>query len=149
MAYDPDEIDWKELMPDPPEGVAIKLNIRPDVPTANGRVYPRAVLERAMEQARRKIRQGVLLVHADAPLGGEPDLNDAVGIVNSIHLVDDEVRARINIMDTTTGMAVRELLKHGAHVKWTMGCTGKLKDGHVQVEDFKVDYINANITPER
>lgn len=71
---------------------------RADVPTANGRVYHKGVLEDMVAQAQVGIAKGTLLVHADGS-GGEPSLDDAVGVVREMALNDGVIRVVIEALD--------------------------------------------------
>lgn len=70
-------------LPAPPLHVVLV----PDKPTITGRVYPRAVVEMAFQQAQAMIQQRTLLVHVPQRPGAA-DLQNCIGIVKHAELND-------------------------------------------------------------
>jgi len=81
--------------------------IQPDVPTANGRIYSKDVINEIVNKTNLNIlkKKPVLLY---STLGN--DLTNAVGVVENSRLVNDRIVIDIKLLDTTTALVVKELL---------------------------------------
>ena len=116
--------------------VDVKL-IPVDVPTANGRVYPREVVEKALDA----------LADNDArmlvTLGGGMSLRDVAGQATELHLDDDGLHADIEVLDTDAGKLVK-MAAAGAQFRYQLSGTCKVEDDGV-VRSMTITGVDMSI----
>lgn len=125
-----------------PHGVCSKL-FDADVPTVNGRVYPRHVLEKMAADMRERIARGEVL-------GGFLDLGaedytrvcEASHKVTDVGVEDNALVARIEILPTPQGKYLQELVERG-EVFFTSSAEGTLDKDGVVGEDAIMHTVSA------
>jgi hypothetical protein len=115
-----------------------------DVANRNGRIYPKAVVEKALADALEKIRKGTMLGTLDyAPVS----LSNASHIVADLTLIDDTLVAEIRVLGSEQGHLLTQLLAAGG-VSFAVSGGGNIGPDKV-VSDFKLLSIDAVVcTPE-
>lgn len=86
----------------------------PDRPNANGRVYPRKVVESIAEQMKNMAEEGRLLVMEGPPsFGGDPDIRDVVALGKKVEFDDPEgeIHVEIEVLLTPAGKALAEMME--------------------------------------
>ncbi len=85
-----------------------------DEKNSNGRIYPRAIMQREVNRISKDISDGKMLGSADHPKGGNTELNKVSHIVSSMEL-DEKGKgwAKLKILDTTAGKNLKVILKSG------------------------------------
>jgi hypothetical protein len=104
----------------------IKLNIVPDVPNANGHIYPKEVIEKAiLEFNKRNVKVGMLKYNH----GTNVDLEEVAFNIEDIDLSG----AEIDILDTDAGRKLEEIISDDFRLCHTgigdVDETGKIKEG--------------------
>lgn len=88
-----------------------------DTPTENGRIYPRALIEREIERLRPKIESRSLLGELDHPDDGKPRLTRVSHLITELRVDDDNViRGKAEILDTDNGKNLYALAKAGVSI---------------------------------
>lgn len=108
--------------------------IRADVPTANGNIYPKEVLERAVEQFNSASKRNTCFVVSDAEPDGRVLLSKVAAKVHSTKLRDGQLVCQVEMLDTPAGKDIQKILEQGTITPLGMGT---VKDGKVG-DDLKV-----------
>lgn len=107
-------------------------------PNKNGRVYPREVIEKALQKYRDEyVSKSRAVVTRNPPTELEPNLMDTVGIVKDIIATDDEVLAEIQFLNLPKAQGLEEALTSGKLYMRTAG-VGKMTkqtDGTFKIDD--------------
>src|SRR5581483_2948860 len=115
-----------------------------DVPTANGRVYTRPVMEREISRLQEKIKTGSLLGNVDHPGDGKGRIMDAGHIVRGLWMEKDgSVHGKFEIVEESdAGRNLAAFLRRGASIGMSsrgLGSTHTNESGQEVVgEDFKL-----------
>lgn len=115
-----------------------------DVPTANGRVYPRNIIEREINKLQERINAGSLLGAVDHPGDGKSRIRDAGHIVRKLWIENDgAVHGRFEIVEECdAGKTLAAFLRHGASIGVSsrgLGSTRMNEQGQeVVAEDFRL-----------
>ncbi len=104
--------------------------LKVDQPTANGRTYPRAVMERALAAYQQTIDAGRAFGTVDPPLEPHISLHSVSHVVTRVELRDDVLHAEVKTVQTNAGRQLAVLLKHGALDLQPTGY-GSERDGRV------------------
>lgn len=85
-----------------------------DEKNQNGRIYPKAIMQREVNRISKDISDGKMLGSADHPKSGNTELDKVSHIVSSMEL-DDAGKgwAKLKILDTTAGKNLKVILKSG------------------------------------
>jgi len=116
-----------------------------DTPTANGRVYPRSVMEREINRLKPRIEQASVYSVVDHPTDGKTRLKESGAIVRDLWIEPTgEVRGRFEVVEEApAGQALAAFLRRGASVGMSsrgMGSTTSGPSGHDVVgEDFRLN----------
>jgi|SRR5271157_603180 len=106
---------------------------RADVPTANGRIYPKAVLEKAAAINRTLL---VLLAHDDRNIR----LGNLLGIVQELKVEDNQLKAQVILLDSPAGLTLTQLIERGYRPHFSMMGQGTVVNMEVQ-PDYIIDCI--------
>lgn len=115
-----------------------------DVPTANGRVYPRSIMEREIKRLQPRIEQASVISAVDHPGDGKTRIKESGAIVRGLWIEDDgEIRGRFEVVEEApAGQALAAFLRRGAQLGMSsrgMGSTVPGPKGQDIVgEDFKL-----------
>jgi hypothetical protein len=112
-----------------------------DKPTVNGRIYPRAVLEKAVAEAQEQIDKGYMLGRFD---GLDSDLRTVSHEVKKVWFEGDEVKATVRVCDTPAGLVLQEIMKDGTPQLSPVGRGDVEEDG--TVKDFSLTSVSVDIT---
>lgn len=116
-----------------------------DVPTANGRIYPRKLWEREIEKIKPLMGQGQVMGHLNHPKDGKTDLKEIAIVMNDLYIEPDgRVMGEATIVDNTHGQQYMAITKAGGKVGVSsrgMGSTkmgeGKYSGHEVVDEDYE------------
>jgi hypothetical protein len=86
---------------------------RADAVNQNGRIYPRHILEREMENYQKFIRENRALGELDHPSTSTINLREASHIVTEAHWEGDEVVGSIRLLNTPNGKIAQQLVEDG------------------------------------
>lgn len=81
-----------------------------DVPNLNGHVYPREVMEKAIEQLREDIEAKRVLGRVGTQQPPKMRINDASHMVVGLRMEDDRLQADIEVLDTPRGRILQQWL---------------------------------------
>jgi hypothetical protein len=122
-----------------------------DVPDINGRIYPKDVIQRAID----KLEENILgLIGFQESIVFS--LADAAFVASDLHLDGSALLANIKTLDTPAGRAAEDLLKDDfENLQFAVAGLGNVDDGVVSnftflhlglVPKISKEIINANIT---
>lgn len=112
---------------------------RCDVPTQNGRMYPRSLYEREVNKLQEVIKRRRCFGELDHPADGKTMLGRASHIITKLEIKDDgRVVGEAEILDTPNGKTLKAILAAGAEAGVSsrgFGSTKQTKDGSQEVGD--------------
>ena len=119
----------------------------------NGRVYPKSILEREVENYQKLIRKNRALAGSDHPDTSDVELINASQIVREAYMRGDDVYGTIEVLDTPSGKIIQSLIESGV----TLGISSRgvgstVSKGNTQVvqDDFQLicfDMVSEPSTP--
>lgn len=126
-----------------------------DVVNENGRRYPRRVLEKAIEEFKKRIKEGRAVGTLEHPLDGITRLDHVSHKIVGIELKEDgKVVGEFEVLDTAKGKDLKALLEAGVKVGISsrgFGTTKKVRDGDKDIEevqdDFRFEAFDVVYTP--
>jgi len=123
-----------------------------DIPNRNGRVYPRAIMESALNKYQTDyISQKRALGELNHPQGPSINLDRASHIIENLKMNSDGyVTGRAKIMDTPMGLIVKNLIDEGVKLGVSTRGLGSLKErnGYNEVQnDFFISAIDVVSDP--
>lgn len=86
---------------------------RADAVNQNGRIYPRSVLEREVENYQKFIRERRALGELDHPTASVVNLQNASHLVTEVHWDQDAVMGTIELLSTPMGKIAQSLVEDG------------------------------------
>lgn len=129
--------------------VALRSVFKADEPTIYGRVYPRAVLDRAVADLQPKVKARSLIGAIDPPgnprCGPQP-LADVSHVVTRLDLGDDYLEVEVEPLATPHGRVLVELLKTEKVVFNPKGM-GTIGEDGVIGDDFRI--VGFDVTIEK
>ena len=124
-----------------------------DTLNQNGRIYPRAILEREVRNYQKFIRENRALGECDHPDTSVVELKNASHIVREAAIDGDTVYGSIELLDTPSGKILQSLVEAGVTLGISsrgVGSTVKQGDEQVVQEDFQLicfDMVSEPSTP--
>jgi len=116
-----------------------------DRPTVNKRIYPRALVEKFIEQVRERLENRALLGHRyDTVFVERHLLADASHLTTDLRIEDNWLVADIEILDNAEGLTLQKLLEKNAVKFTTLVCGCYASDTGVVSDDTvleRVDYV--------
>lgn len=119
----------------------------------NGRIYPRAILEREIMNYQKLIRENRALGECDHPDSSVIELKNASHIVREAYMKGDDVYGRIEILDTPSGKIIQSLIESGVTLGISsrgVGSTTSQGGNQVVQDDFQLicfDMVSEPSTP--
>lgn len=119
----------------------------------NGRIYPRAILERELRNYQKFIRERRALGECDHPDSSVVELKNASHIVVKAWMEGDDVYGDVELLDTPAGQILQSLVESGVTLGISSRGVGSTKrDGDRQIvqEDFQLicwDFVSEPSTP--
>jgi hypothetical protein len=121
--------------------VADKLN-------RNGRVYPKAVVEKVVTEAQKKIREGLSIYGSPGHPAGHLELDNISHRLLGVEMVGEKAYASAQVMPTTKGKNLMVILGHGGSLGVSsrgFGSVVKEPRGGKEVEVVQDDYDLAGV----
>tara|TARA_B100000700_G_scaffold196942_1_gene216737 strand:+ start:105 stop:713 length:609 start_codon:yes stop_codon:yes gene_type:complete len=119
----------------------------------NGRIYPKAILEREIVNYQKFIRENRALGECDHPDSSVVELKNVSHIIRDARLEGDNVIGTIELLDTPSGKILQSLVESGI----TLGISSRgvgstMSEGNTQIvqEDFQLicfDMVSEPSTP--
>lgn len=117
-----------------------------NVPTENGRVYPREVLQRAINEAQGRIAAGKAYGGAAHPQRGESlELSDVSHICTKLWMANDKAMARVTVLPTQKGRNVRAILSHDGAIGVSSRGVGDMEGS--KVKSLRIDGVDFCLAP--
>ena len=110
-----------------------------DFPTANGRVYPRKLMEREIKRLGKKISERRLFGELDHPGDGKTQLQRAALVITKLEVKEDgQIYGEAEVLGTSKGRDLEALLRQGCTIGVSSrgyGSLAKNEEGHDVVQD--------------
>ena len=126
---------------------------RAEVLNQNGRIYPKAILQRELLNYQKFIRESRALGECDHPDSSVVELKNVSHIVREAHMENDAVIGTIELLNTPSGQILQSLVESGV----TLGISSRgvgstVNEGNTQIvqEDFQLicfDMVSEPSTP--
>ena len=119
----------------------------------NGRIYPRAILEREIRNYQKFIQESRALGECDHPDSSVVELKNVSHIIREAHLDGDIVYGSVELLDTPCGKILQSLIESGVKLGISSRGVGSTKrQGEFQVvqDDFQLicwDFVSEPSTP--
>lgn len=112
-----------------------------DTPNSNGRVYPRDVLEKAIEEQSKKDRTWVVMGMPEGA-GTGVDLAKIVGQAGNWSWDGDMLCAEIAVMDTPQGRILKQMLNESLQPDYRFAGIGQVSPDGV-ISDYRIVSIGV------
>ena len=119
----------------------------------NGRIYPRAILEREIMNYQKLIQENRAMGECDHPDSSVVELKNVSHVVKEAYMQGDIVYGAIEILDTPSGKIIQSLIESGVTLGISSRGVGSTKkQGHSQIvqDDFQLicfDMVSEPSTP--
>jgi len=119
----------------------------------NGRVYPRAILEREVRNYQKFIKESRALGECDHPDSSVVELKKVSHIIREAYMDEDVCYGMVELLDTPCGKILQSLVESGVTLGISSRGVGSTKrDGDIQVvqDDFQLicwDFVAEPSTP--
>lgn len=126
---------------------------RADTLNQNGRIYPRAILEREIDNYQKFIRENRALGECDHPDTSVVELKNVSHIVRETKMDGDTVSGVVELLDTPSGKILQSLVEAGVTLGISsrgVGSTRKQGDAVIVQDDFQLicfDIVSEPSTP--
>ena len=110
---------------------------RADAQNGNGRVYPRPILEREMENYKKLVRERRALGELDHPEDSVVHLKNASHMVTDVWWDGNDVMGKVQVLNTPSGQVLKELVGAGVKLGISSRGLGSVSEGNgtTMVED--------------
>jgi len=113
---------------------------RADTKNQNGRIYPRSILQREVENYTKAVKERRALGECDHPDNSVVELKNASHLISDIWWEGDDVKGKVEILNTPTGNILKSLMESGVKLGISsrgVGETKKTNEGaDIVQEDF-------------
>ena len=119
----------------------------------NGRVYPRAILEREIRNYQKFIKENRALGELDHPDSSVVELKNSSHIIREAHMEGNVVYGTVEILNTPSGQILQSLVESGVTLGISSRGVGSTKtQGDLQIvqDDFQLicwDFVSEPSTP--
>ena len=119
----------------------------------NGRVYPRAILEREMESYKKLCRERRSVGELDHPDDSVVNLKNVSHLVADVWWDGNNVMGKIEVLNTPSGQILRSLVESGVTLGISSRGMGSVSEGNGQTmveDDFQLicfDFVSEPSTP--
>lgn len=126
----------------------VEFNIISDTPNANGIIYQRDALRKAIKKYNEDyVKTGKALGELGQPKDTMPDVHNIAFKVNEIEFEDEHWNAEIEILETSRGKELQEIINKGDYRIVTMG-VGEIEkvNNDTIIKKFKI--VGVGIEPK-
>jgi hypothetical protein len=110
-----------------------------EVKNANGRVYPRQILEREIEKFyNEKVKQKCAIGQLNHPNTPEGDLEKAAILVEDLEWKSNNVMGRAKVLTTPSGQIVRNLINDGVKIGISSRGLGDVSESGIVEDTFNL-----------
>ena len=124
-----------------------------DTLNQNGRIYPRAILEREVRNYQKFIRENRALGECDHPDSSVVELKNASHIIREAYMEGDVCFGTVELLNTPSGKILQSLVESGVTLGISsrgVGSTRREGDSTIVQEDFQLicfDMVSEPSTP--
>jgi len=124
-----------------------------DALNQNGRIYPKAILEREIRNYQKFIKENRALGECDHPDSSVVNLRNASHIVREAHMDGDVCYGSVELLDTPSGKILQSLVESGVTLGISsrgVGSTKREGDFQIVQDDFQLicwDFVSEPSTP--
>ena len=124
-----------------------------DTLNQNGRIYPKAILEREIRNYQKFIAEKRALGECDHPDSSVVELKNASHLIREAYMEDDVVFGTVELLDTPSGKILQSLVESGVTLGISSRGVGSVKaegDYDVVQDDFQLicwDFVSEPSTP--
>ncbi len=124
-----------------------------DTLNQNGRVYPRAILEREIRNYQKFIAENRALGECDHPDSSVVELKNASHIIREAYMEEDVCMGTVELLDTPSGKILQSLVESGVTLGISSRGVGSTKaegDYDIVQDDFQLicwDFVSEPSTP--
>jgi hypothetical protein len=124
-----------------------------DTLNQNGRIYPRAILDREVRNYQKFIAESRALGECDHPDSSVVELKNASHIVREAYMDGDTCYGTVELLDTPSGNILKSLVESGVTLGISsrgVGSTKRSGDTDVVQDDFQLicwDFVSEPSTP--
>ena len=124
-----------------------------DTLNQNGRIYPKAILEREIRNYQKFIAEKRALGECDHPDSSVVELKNASHLIREAYMQDDVVYGTVELLDTPSGKILQSLVESGVTLGISSRGVGSVKaegDYDVVQDDFQLicwDFVSEPSTP--
>jgi hypothetical protein len=110
---------------------------RADAQNGNGRIYPRPILEREMENYKKLVRERRALGELDHPEDSVVNLKNASHMVTDVWWDGNDVMGKVQVLNTPSGQVLQALVGAGVKLGISSRGLGSVSEGNgtTMVED--------------
>jgi len=119
----------------------------------NGRIYPRAILEREIRNYQKFIQENRALGECDHPDSSVVELKNVSHLIREAHMEGDVVYGSVELLDTPCGKILQSLVESGVKLGISsrgVGSTKRQGEFNVVQDDFQLicwDFVSEPSTP--
>ena len=119
----------------------------------NGRIYPRAILEREIRNYQKFIQENRALGECDHPESSVVELKNVSHIIREAHMEGDVVYGSVELLDTPCGKILQSLVESGVKLGISsrgVGSTKRQGEYNVVQDDLQLicwDFVSEPSTP--
>jgi hypothetical protein len=110
-------------------------------PNRNGRVYPKTILESALDKFQPLIQSKRAMGELNHPQGPTINLDRVSHLIESLKWSGDDVIGRAKILDTPMGLIAQKLLEGGVQLGVSTRGLGSLKSMSNGLNEVQSDYV--------
>tara|TARA_Y100000034_G_C6613047_1_gene267037 strand:- start:82 stop:588 length:507 start_codon:yes stop_codon:yes gene_type:complete len=124
-----------------------------DALNGNGRIYPRKVLYREVQNYQKLIKENRALGELDHPEDSVINLRNASHMITEVWWNGDDVMGKAKVLDTPSGKILRSLVESGVTLGISsrgMGSVSESNGGTMVEDDFQLicfDFVSEPSTP--
>ena len=125
---------------------------RADAQNGNGRVYPKPILEREMENYTKLVKERRALGELDHSEDSVVNLKNASHMVTDVWWDGDDVMGKVQVLDTPSGKVLKELVNAGVKLGISSRGLGSVSESNGQTiveDDFQLicfDFVSEPST---
>ena len=125
---------------------------RADAQNGNGRIYPRPILEREMENYKKLVKERRALGELDHPDDSVVNLKNASHMVTDVWWNGNDVMGKVQVLNTPSGQVLKELVNAGVKLGISSRGLGSVHESQGQTiveDDFQLicfDFVSEPST---
>jgi len=150
MDIDPKILEEAATEPNKPLLLQDKLLQKANTQNANGRIYPKKVLNRETNKYAEKVKLRMAMGELDHPDSPIVELKNVSHLITDIYMEGDEVRGNLEILNTPPGQILKSLIQQGVKIGVSSRGIGSLQNEggkNIVQDDFELIAFDAVSSP--